>query len=117
EALSAHEEPFGHFRPPGQSERLGQWRAVCESCAVMIAIAAFGIESAALGKRFKKCGFASTVLADKKGDLTAKCQVDPVTERRNNEWVSRGVALLRQALDSVEKGSACRCPWHGRPSF
>src|SRR5207247_3684568 len=95
EALGAHEEPFGHFRPPGQPEGLGQWRAVRERCAMMIAVAAFGIEPAALGERFKERGFAGTVLADEQGDLAAKCQVDPMTERRDRERVSRWVDLLR----------------------
>jgi hypothetical protein len=116
EALGAHEESFGHLRQPRQPEGLGQRRAVREGCAVMITVTAFGIEPAALGERFEQRGFAGAVLTDEKGDLAAKCQVDPMSERRDGERVSRRVDFFRQALDSVEKGSAYDCSWHGRAS-
>src|SRR5262249_49325794 len=114
EALGPHEESFGHLWPPCQPDRLDQRRPVRDRSAMMIAIAGFGIQPAALSDRFQRCGLAATVFTDEEGDLAAKCQVDPASERADIERISRRVDLLGQALDATEKGSACGGPWDDR---
>jgi len=69
EALRAHEEPFGDLPLPRQPERLGERRTIGEDRALMIAVAAFGIEAAAFGERFEKRRLAAAVLANEEGDL------------------------------------------------
>lgn len=38
----------------------------------MVTIAALGVEPAALGESFEKCGFTATVLTNEKSDLAPK---------------------------------------------
>src|ERR1700730_14240274 len=72
----------------------------------MIAVAALGIEPAALGERFEQRGFAATVFTDEEGDLAAERQIDPVRESKDVERIRARVELLWQARDSVEERRA-----------
>ena len=103
EALRAHEEPFGDLRQPRQPEGLGQPRTVGEGRAMMVAIAALGIEPAAFRQGFEQRRFSAAVFTDKKRDRAAKGQVDSVSEGGDVERIPSGIEFLRQALYVVKE--------------
>src|SRR5262249_28491500 len=76
EALGAQKESFGHLWEPGQPQRSSQCRTIGKRGAVMIAIPAFRVESAALGQCFEERRFAAAVLADEQRHRAPEFQID-----------------------------------------
>src|SRR5262249_6689638 len=72
EALRAHEETLGPLWQPRQPKRLRERRSVREDCPMVIAVASFRIEPAALRQSFEQRGFPTAVLADEERDPCAK---------------------------------------------
>src|SRR5688572_21915992 len=115
EALGAQEEAAGHLRRPRQPERRQERRSAGGRLAVVIAAAAFGIESAALGKGLEQRRFAAAVLPDETRDGPVERQVDALRERLHGERKSGRIDLLRPALDSPQEwGSHGGRSWHSR---
>lgn len=98
-AFGSQEETFGQLRSPGKAEGLGQIRTVGEGSEVMITVAALGIETAALGNRFKQRRLAASVLADKEGYVAAEVEIDPLGIGPNVEGVPGHVHLFGKARD------------------
>jgi hypothetical protein len=97
------------FRRPRQPKSLGQGGAVGKYRAVMIAVAALGVEAAALRQRFEKRGLPAAILADEERDPTAKCQVDPMRERADVERVAGWVGFLGKDRDPVKERRTPPC--------
>jgi hypothetical protein len=63
---------------------------------MVIAVATFGIESAALGERLEKRGLPATVFSDEERHVGPKRQIDSAREGADIERVAGGIDLFRQ---------------------
>src|SRR5437667_9350280 len=73
---------------------------------MMVAVAALGTESAALGERFEKSGLPATVFADEERYVGPNHDVDSEREGADVERMSTWSDLLRESCNATQERRA-----------